>query len=412
MKAEPESSDRRARRLRRLRVEIQDEGIQLVSRTEDDDQLEAAILDEILYARRPPVHEGRRQPYGCFILPAAATSTIGTNRRPVSHGDYEAARAMANGTNTFMLRQVGGPTWLVDFPRGDELSLMRAAMDQASYVVQRHPNGTVRVFDDRRILVYENDEWRAKPYAFTRHIQLAHATGLETNFEVGSRILDFCLHVLSSRHIGATLIWMLRGSSDELGSGLNVPPTSPAVHLSLRSDIDVEPLAALLASMDGACLLENDGTVTGVGASLKYSKPAEQAVQASGGTRHTSAIRFTYDNPNTVAFVVSADGPVTVFSDGVDVLRLKTDHDYEIVPPHLLPADSDLIREINACSNCSKKYIFEATLPGTREASQALVCPVCSVPPRREPRYESVRARVLKPWEDESKAVVEWGRPL
>jgi len=43
------------------------------------------------------------------------------------------------------------------------------------------------------------------------------------------------------------------------------------------------------------------------------------------GTRHTSAARHTYDCPDVLAFVVSTDGPVTVFSDGRRIAELKAD---------------------------------------------------------------------------------------
>ena len=41
------------------------------------------------------------------------------------------------------------------------------------------------------------------------------------------------------------------------------------------------------------------------------------------GTRHTSAARHTWDCPDVLAFVVSTDGPVTVFSDGHRIADLK-----------------------------------------------------------------------------------------
>jgi DNA integrity scanning protein DisA with diadenylate cyclase activity len=46
-------------------------------------------------------------------------------------------------------------------------------------------------------------------------------------------------------------------------------------------------------------------------------------VPAIKGTRHTSAARHTYDCPDMLAFVVSTDGPVTVFCDGQRIADLK-----------------------------------------------------------------------------------------
>ena len=57
---------------------------------------------------------------------------------------------------------------------------------------------------------------------------------------------------------------------------------------------------------------------------LRPTRQSEQAVPATKGTRHTSAARHTYDCPDMLAFVVSTDGPVTVFSDGQRIADLKT----------------------------------------------------------------------------------------
>ncbi|MBI5088504.1 MAG: DNA integrity scanning protein DisA nucleotide-binding domain protein [Actinobacteria bacterium] len=40
------------------------------------------------------------------------------------------------------------------------------------------------------------------------------------------------------------------------------------------------------------------------------------------GTRHASARRFSFDEPDTVVFVVSEDGPLTVYSSGEPIARL------------------------------------------------------------------------------------------
>jgi hypothetical protein len=60
------------------------------------------------------------------------------------------------------------------------------------------------------------------------------------------------------------------------------------------------------------------------------------------GTRHTSAARHTYDCPDVLAFVVSADGPVTVFCDGRRIVDLKAS-----VPP-APPKTAERIEELAA----------------------------------------------------------------
>ena len=74
---------------------------------------------------------------------------------------------------------------------------------------------------------------------------------------------------------------------------------------------------------DGAVLIDRDGRLLASNVILRPTKASEQAVPAMGGTRHTSAARHTYDCPDVLAFVVSIDGPVTVFSDGLRIADLK-----------------------------------------------------------------------------------------
>ena len=50
---------------RRLGEELEDDGIKL----EEDDQVRELLLDELDYARRIPMFEGRRPLYGSFSMP-------------------------------------------------------------------------------------------------------------------------------------------------------------------------------------------------------------------------------------------------------------------------------------------------------------------------------------------------------
>jgi len=68
-----------------------------------------------------------------------------------------------------------------------------------------------------------------------------------------------------------------------------------------------------------------NGQLLAVNVILRPTRASEEAVNAIKGTRHTSAARHTYDCPDVLAFVVSTDGPVTVFSDGRRIADLKRD---------------------------------------------------------------------------------------
>jgi DNA integrity scanning protein DisA with diadenylate cyclase activity len=46
------------------------------------------------------------------------------------------------------------------------------------------------------------------------------------------------------------------------------------------------------------------------------SNHAEQIVEPIGGTRHTSARRYSHDDPLATVIAISDDGPVSVFRNG------------------------------------------------------------------------------------------------
>lgn len=63
-------------------------------------------------------------------------------------------------------------------------------------------------------------------------------------------------------------------------------------------------------------MFDGDGVLRQLGVRLVPSKTAERTVDPFRGTRHTSARRYSRDDPLALVVVVSDDGPVTVFRDG------------------------------------------------------------------------------------------------
>src|SRR5204863_6957004 len=96
-----------------------------------------------------------------------------------------------------------------------------------------------------------------------------------------------------------------------------------ALKLSVLNDAEEPLLLHQARYRDGALLVGHDGCLMAVNVILRATRTSEQAVPAMKGTRHTSAARHTYDCPDVLAFVVSTDGPVTVFSDGQRIADLK-----------------------------------------------------------------------------------------
>jgi DNA integrity scanning protein DisA with diadenylate cyclase activity len=79
---------------------------------------------------------------------------------------------------------------------------------------------------------------------------------------------------------------------------------------------NLAPLRHALAQIDGAAVFDAEGVLRRLGVRLVPSNTAELAVDALGGTRHTSGRRYSYDDPLATVIVVSEDGPVSVLRNG------------------------------------------------------------------------------------------------
>jgi DNA integrity scanning protein DisA with diadenylate cyclase activity len=95
-----------------------------------------------------------------------------------------------------------------------------------------------------------------------------------------------------------------------MGAALSIPP------MDVTCREHRSPLLSVLAQSDRAALVTPDGHIDTIGVALRPSRSSTEAVDPSGGTRHTSARRFSFDEPQSVVFVVSAAGPMSVFQHG------------------------------------------------------------------------------------------------
>ena len=91
-------------------------------------------------------------------------------------------------------------------------------------------------------------------------------------------------------------------------------PPPPALQICRATDL--APLRHALAQVDGASLFDSEGTLSAIGVRLIPSAHAEMTIAPFRGTRHTSARRYSADDPDATVIVVSEDGPVTVMRAG------------------------------------------------------------------------------------------------
>jgi hypothetical protein len=100
---------------------------------------------------------------------------------------------------------------------------------------------------------------------------------------------------------------------------------------------------------------------------------AALAIGTEGGARHNSACRHTYDRPDLLAFVVSADGPVTVFSDGIRSSAL-------VLPDSKLPwnpSGGEMWTNEKHCPSCGVKLTVRKTVLYGFRTPEGGYCPIC-----------------------------------
>jgi|GEM_PF-1016778 len=445
---EPASADTLGHRVQRLRSELEEEKVPLVRREVFPGAMHAdwsraldVLCEEIVYARYVSVHEGYRPSYGCFIVPDLSaidtdsaiilTSLRESNTGGTITGDPAAdadgapsssdatgkpadadlasdLRLLVDGEHTFLVRDLLGRTAFgtTDSP-SDDLSLLNLCRGVAGVCVQRQRDGRVQMLMEGIVCINDGYDWRWLVTA--RELLPSVVESLDPPPDLTEELarhlgeaLDLCVHVLSPRGIGATLVWRI-GSQGPVGSVSNVPNSLPT-ELNLFSTRDRFAIVALLASVDGACFVERDGRIANYWAMLDPSSEAKLLVAEQGGTRHTSAKRYSYDEPRSIVIVVSADGPVTLFSDGAMLARLAdTQQSQERTWLTRLPlaqgAQVSSNIESFECPKCAKQIAVEVDTHPDADASRIVRCPVCAV--TELGTYENVLrliVRVTKDW--------------
>jgi Probable sensor domain DACNK/DisA bacterial checkpoint controller nucleotide-binding len=305
-------------RLRRLTEELAEAGFDLDGAAGWRD----ALLDELDYALRPPVHEGRVPSAGAAIEPTneplewERQTALTISRRPVGEMDLASARLFADGLSSWLIRPIDGPReWAIfDRPAGSERDLVVLADAMGATLVQRHPTGSVRIVGSFGVLRWDGIRWHhERPISSWLDAFSTAMCPAPGDSEVLEQLLEFAVHDLGSWHIGAILVYRAddRVSAGHLEVILPTPPP-----LQITKPVDLAPLRHALAQVDGAAILDQRGTLRQLGVRLVSSAAAEAEVEPLGGTRHTSSRRYSFDDHGATVIVVSDDGPVTVFRGG------------------------------------------------------------------------------------------------
>jgi hypothetical protein len=302
------------RRLQRLAEDLEDSGLP----REGSDAFRELLVYEIDHALRPAVHERRVASNGTILEPRSdpATWAVGAQveftRGPVDQPLAD-ARRFADGLSSWLLRASDGTNeWMVfDRPAGSERDLVVLAEVLDATIIQRHPDGLVRVVGSFGVLRWRGFSWHHEP-PVRSWIDGVTASAAHGDPEVLEAMLEFAVHDLGSRGIGSLLIYR---PADEPGPRVEERLPAPPP-LRIRRAAHLAPLRHALAQIDGAAIFDADGALRQLGVRLVPSNAAEQSVEALGGTRHTAGRRYSFDDPLATVIAVSEDGPVSVLRNG------------------------------------------------------------------------------------------------
>src|SRR5262245_16835704 len=307
-------SDSRAARVERLRHELRDDRIWVP----EDEHLSGLLLTELDYARHPESHEGVAPRYGAMLTARESSlATVGSfSVLELDDVPLEVARRLADGRSSFVLRTVDGVARLLCFERTREYesSAVHVALATGGFVIQRLGRGWVRLTAREGVATWDGTRWVSKLLS-ARVAELVAPILCGADPVLLGNLLEFCVHWLGAGRTGATIVWRLDGDAhglDHVGFGSAV--AIPSLDLGRRSHFAA--LLNALAQFDRAALVDEDGCVRTVGVHLRTTERSRREIPPFRGTRHTSALRFSADAPNTVVFVVSSSGSLSVFWQG------------------------------------------------------------------------------------------------
>lgn len=289
-------------------------------------QVSEIVLEELAFARYVERHEGRRPTYGAIVWnEALARVHGGVPPLPSAGGFLDAGaplttlRQFADGRTSFIVRGDGvSPALAIDQTwNGSESVMAGYAVAANVTVIQRLASGRVRLFQNERVFSEEGGMWLARPTAASYHSLVSQVVRAELH-DVARALLELCVHTLSPSGTGATLVWFPSGTT-KAHLDLSVAVDPPG--LSCARAEHAPSIAHALGQMDRAVLVDELGFLTHLNVTLEGN--ASFAGQAfAGGTRHNSAGHYSASTADAIVFVVSADGPVTVFRDGTVVASI------------------------------------------------------------------------------------------
>ena len=285
--------------------------------------LQDEISEELARCLDPFVHEQDIRPYGAMIAREMPHLDRLGRLLDTAGVTPDVVRSMADGVHSVVLAVKHEPPrlLLLHEPMDTDQDYASHAVWVDGVIICNDAHGVVRIVTDSSVTLVEGRRWIKKDLVYEAAEDIAQVVPA-ADTRVVRRLLEVAHHKFSANRVGATLVYLLADAPDAgrlRDRGIDVS----ALGVTLLDEAQEPLLLHQARYRDGALVVGRDGRLLAVNVILRPTRASEQAVPATKGTRHTSAARHTYDCPDMLAFVVSTDGPVTVFSDGQRIADLK-----------------------------------------------------------------------------------------
>lgn len=332
-------------------------------------RLKSILAPEVSKCFSPPVHEGQRRPYGAVIARDYDPGDFGTL---LDIGDQEELSSAADGVNTMSYSAKGQARRLLRLrnPLDSQDGCCALAAWVDGVVVRVDASGVIWVVSSEFVTTIDDKSGWTRSSIETIVPVLTQLAPVADDQALDALARLVYSH-FSPRKLGSTFLYLLNDVDDTVHQTGGVSVT--ALGLDVRKRDDWSVIEHELKHSDGAAVVGRDGRLLRKGVILVPTPIAQARVQTEGGTRHNSACRHTYDRPDLLAFVISADGPVTVFSDGLRAFSL-------VLPDRELPwnpSGGEMWTDEISCPRCgSTLTIRKIVLYGWRSLEEG-ECPIC-----------------------------------
>ncbi|HMD34708.1 MAG TPA: diadenylate cyclase [Vicinamibacterales bacterium] len=285
--------------------------------------IEGEIAAELVRCFEPVIHEQDVRPYGAIVARERPNIEQLGRLLPTDGLPDDVIHSLADGRQTLTIVAKGQrlELLLLNEPMDTEQDFASHAVWVDGVIVANDNRGVVRIVTDSSITVVQGRRWMTKDLVYEAAEDIMQIRP-SADARVVRKLLELTHHRISPARIGATILYRL-GDAGATTKGRDAGVALARVGLSVLNDAEHPIFVHLARYHDGALLVGRDGHLEAVNVIIRPSSASERAVPAMKGTRHTSAARHSHDVPDVLAFVVSTDGPVTVFSGGHRVADLK-----------------------------------------------------------------------------------------